>query len=509
MNAKDFSAVLARVHQIAKKFGGNLVPARELERSDREILVEMRWLQEIIRGWYLFTRPNLLPGESSAWYINFWTFVQIYLREGYGNHYCLSAETSLDLHIGSTTIPKQVIAIVEKQGAGKPVQLPFDTSILVYSDANGLPSERTTVRDLQVMTLALALCKVSPTYFLKNPREAEIALRTIQNIEELIQILLTHRFVRAADRILGAYEHLGEMQKAETILRALRMGGMSPNPINPFTTPPVLMHSIRSPYQAQVYSHWERFRSTVIEYFSASPGMAKDKRRAIEEINDLYAKDAYNSLSIEGYRVDPELIERVHRSDWNPDVIGEDRTLKDTLAARGYFETFVEVKKAIVEILDGESSGKVLEKNLPIWFQKLFDPSRQAGILKPHELLGYRRHQVYIRNSRHVPFPQEALADAMDAFFDCLKKEPHPAVRAILGHFIFVYIHPFMDGNGRLGRFIMNAMLASGGYPWTIIEMKNRSRYFEALEKVSIDNDIQPFTLFVKDEMQNSHANIK
>jgi Fic family protein len=89
----------------------------------------------------------------------------------------------------------------------------------------------------------------------------------------------------------------------------------------------------------------------------------------------------------------------------------------------------------------------------------------------------------------------------METFFDCLEKEPHPAVRAILGHFIFVYIHPFMDGNGRLGRFIMNAMFASGGYRWTIIQVNNRSRYFAALETASVEQNIHPFTLFVKDEM--------
>lgn len=77
-------------------------------------------------------------------------------------------------------------------------------------------------------------------------------------------------------------------------------------------------------------------------------------------------------------------------------------------------------------------------------------------------------------------------------------------MRAILGHFLFVYIHPYADGNGRLGRFIMNSMLVSGGYPWTIIQVKNRSRYLDALEKASVNQDIVPFTLFVGEEMNNS-----
>jgi len=50
----------------------------------------------------------------------------------------------------------------------------------------------------------------------------------------------------------------------------------------------------------------------------------------------------------------------------------------------------------------------------------------------------------------------------MPAFFDLLSEEENPAVRVILGHLIFVYIHPYKDGNGRVGRFLMNVMLARG-----------------------------------------------
>ena len=55
-----------------------------------------------------------------------------------------------------------------------------------------------------------------------------------------------------------------------------------------------------------------------------------------------------------------------------------------------------------------------------------------------------------------------------------LEAETEPSVRVVLGHFIFVYIHPYLDGNGRMGRFFMNVMLASGGYPWTIIPVERR-----------------------------------
>ena len=91
----------------------------------------------------------------------------------------------------------------------------------------------------------------------------------------------------------------------------------------------------------------------------------------------------------------------------------------------------------------------------------------------------------------------------MDAVFYCLEVESDPAVRAILGHFFFVFIHPFMDGNGRTGRFLMNTQLVSGGYPWTIIHVENRLEYFKALETASVDSDVLPLVEFIKKEMES------
>jgi Fic family protein len=51
----------------------------------------------------------------------------------------------------------------------------------------------------------------------------------------------------------------------------------------------------------------------------------------------------------------------------------------------------------------------------------------------------------------------------MPACFDLLRAEEHPAVRVVLGHFVFIYIHPYMDDNDRLGWFLMNTMMAAAG----------------------------------------------
>ena len=72
----------------------------------------------------------------------------------------------------------------------------------------------------------------------------------------------------------------------------------------------------------------------------------------------------------------------------------------------------------------------------------------------------------------------------------------------MLGHFIFVYIHPYMDGNGSIGRFLMNVMLAAGGYPWTVIPVEQRADYMAALEQASTKQEIGPFRDFLRTLVQ-------
>jgi Fic family protein len=122
--------------------------------------------------------------------------------------------------------------------------------------------------------------------------------------------------------------------------------------------------------------------------------------------------------------------------------------------------------------------------------------------LKARDLAGYRGHQVYIKNAAHVPPPVDAVRDMMPTLFELLAAEPQACVRAVLGHFVFVFTHPYPDGNGRMGRFLMNAMLASGGYPWTVIELERRSDYMTALDEASARGNIVPFAAFVTSSMR-------
>lgn len=177
------------------------------------------------------------------------------------------------------------------------------------------------------------------------------------------------------------------------------------------------------------------------------------------------------------------------------------------MAAKGYFETHKKVVELIREsMVSGPSSGVLLKKYFSQWHLALFSPSVTAGILKPADLAGYRSSQVFIRNALHVPPASEAVRDCMPALMELIANEAHAGVRAVLGHFVFVFIHPYMDGNGRLGRFLMNYLLATGGYAWTIITVQSRNEYLTALEQASTYGNVEPFANLITRLLQEQTA---
>ncbi len=252
-----------------------------------------------------------------------------------------------------------------------------------------------------------------------------------------------------------------------------------------------------SPYAGRIRLMWQQMRDPVIANFPNAPGRPNDIEAYLKRVEDGYVTDAYHSLSIEGYRVSVPLIERVRSGGWNPDADERERENANALAARGYWQAFQAVKKSVCAVLENKNPGSVADEDHGGWYREMFAPSVTAGLMRPEGLAGYRDSQVYIRRSMHVPLPPHAVADAMQTFFEMLEAEDQATVRVALGHFVFVYIHPYMDGNGRMGRFLMNVMLAAGGYPWTVVPVEQRDAYMAALEDASVRQNIVPFARFL------------
>jgi Fic family protein len=276
--------------------------------------------------------------------------------------------------------------------------------------------------------------------------------------------------------------------------------------IDPFENklPLKLSFQERSPYSNRIKLMWDDMRKIVINNFPDGPGLPKEQEKYLKSVDQIYITDAYHSLSIEKYTVSAKLIELVRSGEWDLDKNEEQRKHRDAMAARGYHLSTLAVKESIKTILKGKNPGATVDQDHTDWYRELVSPSVTAGLLKSSDLAGYRINQVYISQSRHVPLNEDAVRDAMPVLFELLEAEDNPGVRAVLGHFIFAYIHPYMDGNGRMARFLMNVMLASGGYPWTVIPVEERDSYMNALEKASTEEDIKPFTKFIANLVNES-----
>jgi hypothetical protein len=481
-----------------QKKGVTAIRSRDLTRTHISQLTNNGFLKIVLKGWYISSRPDERQGESTFWYVSFWQFCASYLNKRFKNVWCLSPEQSLLLHAENWTVPKQLL-VRSPKGNNKVTKLLFDTSLL---DVRYTMPNKKNIEEkngLRIFAKIPALVTCSPTFFMQYPTDARVVLATIQDASEILPVLLEGGHSTIASRLMGAFRNIGQNRIAEDISKTMRSAGYEIREQDPFKSETKILFSNRiiSPYVNRMRILWEEMRKPIIKRFPKPPTSPMSVSAYLKSVEEKYVTDAYHSLSIEGYQVSIELIEKVRSGKWNPDNDPTDRDHKDALAARGYWQSFKTVKESIHKVLKGENPGTVAWNDHGDWFRELFGASVTAGILNPADLAGYRRHPVYIRHSMHVPPNFSAITDLMHAFFDLLINEEEAAVRIVLGHFFFVFIHPYMDGNGRIGRFLMNVMLASGKYPWTIIPVEKREHYMRSLEEASVKHNIIPFCDFL------------
>ena len=484
--------------------GAAAVRAKDLSRTHKDRLVENGFLVEIMKGWYILSRPDDRKGDSTAWYASYWRFCAIYLQERFGNSWSLSPEQSLSIHTGNWTVPQQLL-VRSPKARNKITPLPHNTSLFDVRSSLPGPTESVKMEGLRFFSTSSALILSSPLIFKDNPTDTRIALSMIRDSSDILPKLLEGGHSVVAGRLAGAFRNVGMNRIADEIINTMQRAGYDIRENDPFTSKLIFPETGRqtSPYVNRIKMMWLSMREVIIARFPKAPGLPNDIETFMKHIKEVYVTDAYHSLSIEGYKVTPELIERVRSGTWNPEANDREKEEKDALAARGYYQAYQAVLGSLGRILNRENSGQVVDEDHGTWYQELFEPSVKVGLIKLSDLAGYRNGPVYIRGSMHVPLNRDAVRDAMPALFDLLKEEQSAAVRVVLGHFIFVYIHPYMDGNGRIGRFFMNAMLVSGGYLWAVVPLGERKIYMEALEQASVHQNIEPFTDFIAKLVEN------
>jgi fido (protein-threonine AMPylation protein) len=491
----DSLAVLGEIQKDARR----VFRSAEIGRIHRERLVQNGFLREVIKGWLISTGPDSNEGDTTPWHASFWEFCALYCRERFNAQWHLSPEQSLLLHAEATAIPVQVI-VNSPKGANNMVRLLFGTSLYDLKQKQMPPPEDIVEKQgLRLFAVEAALIKVPEAFFQRSAIEAQVALASIRDVSAILGRLLEGGHSAVAGRLAGAFRRGGRPAFADEIVKTMKAAGYDVRESDPFE-PARNVQPIRlgiAPIIGRLEAIWETQRQAIVDVFRAAPGLPADPTSYLKFVDDIYQSDAYHSLSIEGYRVTPALIDRVRQGDWNLQGSEEDRKSRDVLAARGYWQAFQQVKGAVASIIGGAPAGILVRDAHRDWYRELFQPSVAAGILRPAALAGYRNQPVYVRGSRHVPPRVETVTDGMSALFELLEREPEPSVRVVLGHWLFGYIHPYPDGNGRIARFLMNAMLASGGYPWTVIRVEDRASYLAALETASVQLDVQPFASLI------------
>lgn len=165
-------------------------------------------------------------------------------------------------------------------------------------------------------------------------------------------------------------------------------------------------------------------------------------------------------------------------------TIGQ-KPLKDHLEAIGHRDAFRFLEAQV-------SEGRDLDER--------FVKDLHSLVLadKPEDRGVYRRIPVFITGAVHTPPQPYLIAPQMEAWVSELKAtRRHPLVAASESHIRFEAIHPFVDGNGRTGRLLVNFILMRSGYLPISVKYENRVAYYEAFTAYHRDGKIEPMVKIV------------
>src|SRR5205807_5525849 len=156
---------LELLHKLQNANGAAAIPAKDMPRTHRERLRANGFLREVMKGWYVPSRPDEKDGDRTAWYDSFWRFAAVYLETRFGKNWSLSPEQSLSLHAGNWTVPRQ-LAVRSPKGRNNVTELPHGTSLFELQAPLPDLSDMVEKDGLRLFSLESALIEASPRYFL-------------------------------------------------------------------------------------------------------------------------------------------------------------------------------------------------------------------------------------------------------------------------------------------------------------------------------------------------------
>ena len=178
--------VLGKLQQTGGKAA---IRAKDLSRTHRKRLVANGFLREVIKGWYIPSRPEEIAGESTPWYASFWRFCAAYLDKRFGAAWCLSPEQSLSYLAGNRTVPRQLM-VRSPRARNRITALPHNTSLFDVRAALPNAKDLELRDDLRLFSPEAALIGSSRRFYSSNPTDIRAVLLTLRDASSLLYRLL-------------------------------------------------------------------------------------------------------------------------------------------------------------------------------------------------------------------------------------------------------------------------------------------------------------------------------
>ena len=214
----------------------------------------------------------------------------------------------------------------------------------------------------------------------------------------------------------------------------------------------------------------ERIDRKKAELDTMRPLTAGEVARLTEEFTVEYT---YNSNAIEGNTLTLRETDMVLRG-----LTIDQKPLKDHMEAVGHKEAFDYVRELVQE--KAPLSERVIQQ---IHYLVLADKKDDRGV--------YRRVPVRIMGAQHEPVQPYLIRPMMEQLLaDFAASQEHIVTKLARFHIEFEGIHPFIDGNGRTGRMLVNLELMKAGYPPIDIKFTDRIAYYDAFDEYHVKHNL-------------------